>query len=1006
MFVAFEPIIWLLWVFVSSFVPGAILSLSLFKKDDYLTFTEKAFLGFAIGLIVLPLIPFLLYFIAGVNYSFDIAVLSTTIVYAVAIGFFVKNKSYENMALPDVSKIQINKAAVSSLVILIAVIAFIIRMAPYSPVFYELDPYYYTYSPYQLLTLGENPQNDQTAWYPVETTSHRIVPALSYLEAIWYSLYTQGGAVDNLLLAIIASMYPPLMAALAFFFLYLFISSSYKREWALVGAGIASFAPVLIYKLFSGEQEVQSYAFFAIAFFLAMYSFMVKKKDIRFAILAGIAFAAISLGSSSQILAVAFMLLFVVIHSLILFFKKTSPEDIRQFILHNGIIFVLGPLLGTGIKSLFYSDSFYFGLAIPSAMALIFAGVIYVLRRMSSLSKELAYFGLINIVCLLILVFTPVGGYVKQIGESGFGVATFNSALDRTIAEQGTTGELLSSQIGFVAADYPKGIDVLFGWISWLVNGIFGLSVKFLNAVLGTDVAYQQNSNNFVFLWIFLFVISLAYSLYKFVSGKERESLVMLFAVVVLLPLIVGLIKAKYTIYAAFFIAVAIAMVLGESEDFIQKVILPGENNPGREQLYYAFIGIGAILVLFQFMHGSYAHAILASSLQPRFQDDPMALQAKFSSWCQKYNDADLCDASSDPMEYASRGTDYQYNSKLCQLSLVSDPQNPSQAEQIAINIRCLRLPSYWVNSMEWIRYNVEQDARIISWWDYGHWINYFGLHNTVLRNEHSSHLMIGEVAHAYLDGTPEDLISLMDAYDSEYALFDNELIMGGSQLGGKYGALNYLSCARDNVTDVKSSPGESECEIDHLWETIIVPATGEYARSCVVSESTGKTGVVAYHVNLLRQGGSIPLQFYPEYCTGENVNTGDNLLVCQNYILLEPAYCIANATLANGQSIYATYYLDQRYPNGDLRLSKGFLSFPYSVPATHHLGDAIMFTMLYTDDVAWFENGETVSGYADRKGKFYDSNLYRALFLNDLPGFEQVYASSDNNVKIYKISR
>ncbi len=44
-------------------------------------------------------------------------------------------------------------------------------------------------------------------------------------------------------------------------------------------------------------------------------------------------------------------------------------------------------------------------------------------------------------------------------------------------------------------------------------------------------------------------------------------------------------------------------------------------------------------------------------------------------------------------------------------------------------------------------------------------------------------------------------------------------------------------------------------------------------------------------------------------------------------------------------------------------------------------------------------------SGYEDRKGKFYDSALYRALFLNDLPGFTQVYSTPTGAVRIYKIS-
>ena len=49
-------------------------------------------------------------------------------------------------------------------------------------------------------------------------------------------------------------------------------------------------------------------------------------------------------------------------------------------------------------------------------------------------------------------------------------------------------------------------------------------------------------------------------------------------------------------------------------------------------------------------------------------------------------------------------------------------------------------------------------------------------------------------------------------------------------------------------------------------------------------------------------------------------------------------------------------------------------------------------------------ENGEVKDGYEDRKGKFYDSNLYKAFILEDLPGFELVFKSKGGEVKIYKI--
>ncbi len=1011
MFVSFDPFTLLFWILITSFIPGAILSIGLFRKSEF-TFTEKVLTGFGLGLFLLPLIPFLLYFIAGINYSFEIAVLSTVLFYVVSLAIFAKGMlegAYGDFKLPDKLQLPITKnMLISASVIVIVLIAFWIRMSSYSPVFQELDPYYYTYAPYQLLTLGENPQDDQTAWYPEVVTSHRIVPTLSYMEALWYSFYTGGAEADNMLLAVISSIYPAVMAALAFFFLYLFLSSSVRREWAVVGAGIASFAPILIYKTLAGEQEVQPYAFFALALFMAMYAFMVKKKDMKFAVLAGLGFMAVSLGSSSQILALAFLVLFIIIQSVLMFLRDDGPEEFKTFLANNSIVLLLGPIIGTSLTSTFFSSTLYLGSIGPAITVLALVGALYLIKLKAPDRKAaLSYFVVLLGAGLIVFFATPVGGYITSIGKSGFGIASFNNPLDRTIAEQGVSGGMLASQVGFVAEAYPEPIAFIMLLPSVVTNWVLGFSVTLLNSILGTEVSYAEKSSSFLLLWILLFFIAMAYAFYRFMKGTDRNSLVVLFAAVVLPPLLVGIIKAKYTIYTAFMIAAAIAFVLGVGEQLISRMLEKISKNEesaklGISQTYYAILAIGVLLLVFQFLHNGYAPAILQGSFSVRFQDNPMALQEKFSDLCTLSGDPDVCSASQDPMAYADRGTNYQYDSKLCYYSLIEDPANIKTEEYSIIQTRCHRISPYWTESMEWIRYNTEADSRTTSWWDYGHWINYFGLKNTVLRNEHLSQRMIGEVAHAYIDGTPGELKSFMETHDSEYALFDMELVSSGTVLGGKYGALNYLSCARNNETSVSYTPGQSACEADHLWEVILIPSD-PVGRECTISGHAGIGGVTAYRVLLSQTTGPVELQYYPGYCV--NPSNQNDVFICQNYVILEPAYCLGAVTLADGQQTYATYYLDQTYPNGDLKLNKAFLQFPQAAGNTYHVGDATMFTLLYTEDKIWLENGEVKGGYEDRKGKFYDSNLYRALFLENIPGFNHVYSTSDGMVKIFKIA-
>jgi len=360
-------------------------------------------------------------------------------------------------------------------------------------------------------------------------------------------------------------------------------------------------------------------------------------------------------------------------------------------------------------------------------------------------------------------------------------------------------------------------------------------------------------------------------------------------------------------------------------------------------------------------------------------------------------------------MGYASKGTNYQYNSRLCLLSLYSNYSylagNAPVHEATSAMFRCQRISTYWIESMEWIRDNTPEGSRVISWWDYGHWINYFGLRNAVLRNEHVSHTMIGATANMYLDSTPEELKAYMLAHDSEYALFDIELVYNGG-MGGKYGALNYLSCAYANETNVSQMPGQSKCESEHLWEVVFVTDT-----PCTISKTLNRTGATAYTVyeDIYRAGeddkpvyeGTYYRPYYPPYCTSEDPNA---INYCNYVVKPEPTYCVGDATMADGSASIGTYLLDQKLPNGDLKLSKGLLQFPSQVaPGVHFPKGATMVTLFYTHDPVWLDNGEVKAGYEDRTTKFYDSALYQAIFLDSLPGFEKAYATPDGAVKIFK---
>jgi len=1031
MVLSFDLLAFIFWLFVSSFIPGAILAFSLFKKDDFYCI-EKLLIGFALGFILLPLIPFVLYLVVGVHFSHGLALLSVALLYIVALVFFAKNKAYEDIPIPAnlLEFVTSKKFIVSAILVILLLASFLIRIGSYGPIFQELDPYFYTYPAQQLLVLGENPFNDQTAWYPELEVNHRIIPEISYLEAIWYSLYTGGGEYDNMLLSTIAGMYPPVAAVLSLFFVYLFVSRTGKREWGLLAAGLAAFIPVFIYKLSAGEMEVQPYAFFSLMFFYAMYVISLKTKDLRFSALAGLGFLAVALGSSSQLLALASMMIFVALQSVAYFIQRDNEEDFRFLLVSTTIVFLIGALLGSALlKDIFSIGVPQLTIIVPFAISLAAGGLLYyVKQKIPDQMTALMMLAVLALVGLIVFFATPLGDYVQGIGEHGFGLSEYNKPLDRTIAEQGNAPSSFGSQMGFFADTYyeetrpavistilwpivavfnlvgagdmiGQAVALVFSYFmlifSLIVNAVFTITVAILNFFLGTTVEFEWKANSFLFFWVFAFWISLAYSLFRFITKRE-DNLYLLFFAIIMPPFLVGIIKAKYTIYAAVLLAVGIGFLFSRANDLFASL-----GDSGLEKVaYHGLIVVAILLVAIQFVYNGLAPSLLWGATQPLYQNDPMALQAKFQDFCAQSGDPVVCAAANDPLGYADQGTNFQYDQRLCLLSLYSNYsfiQNSQAAPPLqttAAYFRCQRISTYWIDSMEWLNENTPEGSVVISWWDYGHWINFFGDRNAVLRNEHRSHEMIGAVADGYLDATPEELKAYMKAHGSEYALFDIELVAGGGTLGGKYGALNYLSCAWNNETSVANAPGQSLCEAEHLWETIFISQT-----PCTISSLTNKSGYVAYEIY---ENG-----LYRSFYRGECISPQDQETAtkCQQNIRAEPTYCVGEATLINGQPTTATYYLNETYPNGDLKLNKAVLQFPYTLPTSMHMGPVTSATLLYTEDILWLENGNLKSGYEDRKGKFYDSALYRAIFLNNLPGFEQVYSTSDGAVKIYKIS-
>ncbi|MCX8174987.1 MAG: hypothetical protein N3E51_02170 [Candidatus Micrarchaeota archaeon] len=1064
-------------VLISALVPGLAVGIPLLRKSE-LSVLEKVLISFFLGLVI---VPSMLFFeaLAGAQFSLFLVLVNIFVVCAAGIFWGMKEGAFR-FEIPKIdidALLELKEAQrhLPSVLLLLAVlVAFWLRIQTYSPIYAELDPYWYVYGTGQIIREGSVPPHDDTAWWPEAKSSHRDVPLKMYLEAHWYALYTGGGPYNNYLLFVTSSWLPPIAAAMASFGAYLLFSAYAGRRYGLFAAYLLAFLPITMFKMQAGVNEAAPYGVMAIFVSLGTFALAAVKKDMNLGVVSSIAFFAGMAGSNYAPVASLALGGFVALQALDYFVRGKKNH---QFLILCAVVAV-GIILGRVAENLYTGgiSGVVAGLLsgpifiMAGALALAYGAEKLVEGGMPQKRRAAAALACLLAFLLVIIVPSPLGKFVKSQLGGYVAAADFNAPLERTIAEQGRAGasfEGESSILGWVPASHadaavlkkdPAASLVFFiagfdpssmgkamegatllssiGWVSSALSNLF-LGICFsaisipLNVVLGflryfallptevpgepsttlptytTPFSMLANGSLSVATWLFnslldtritsdlksdslvlffLLTATVGMVARHFIRrGEERDepSIAILLLLFILPVSYVGLNKIKFGLFVGLGVAAAATAAIFELELAAAWLARKYRALPEADvrKIFTAFL---CMMVLAQaFGPAGYAKYVLPVSFSVRYQDDPVGLAPKMEMLCEQlrakgYYDPEICAAGIDP-SYPDT-INRQFNSKVCmvsQLSIFDLVPGNSKAEQNAAleartgaGSRCHRLSEYWVETMEWINRNLAPDDRVTSWWDYGHWINYFGDRKAVLRNEHVSRGMIGRIAHDYIDGKPEDLIKTMNYYDSRYVLFDGELIDSGNMFGGKYGALNYLSCAHDRQTSVQQSPGESDCEWRHAPERVVIPKVLLPQISCVISESQQTTGVYVYVVD---KYGSID-QNKPDYCLGE-------------------------VTLSTGERISALYYLDRRDENGDLKLNKGFLRQLWDG------NDAASYELVYNNLPVWpGANGTFVGGMEDAKTKFYTSNLYRGYYLRQLDGFDLVFSSANGEVKIYKM--
>lgn len=866
-------------VFFSIFIPGFLLALALLKKTK-MHLAEIAVFGFILGLTFPPLLLFV-YSFFGIPYTPQLAIIN--IILVTVVGFLL---CMNEGALSIELSFNYRRDAVWVLLLFIMLFAFWVRIQSLTPIFYEFDPYYYDQMTQFILTSGSVPQNDSLAWFPHQD-SHRNQPLTNYLEAQWYTIHgyiINNQQFDKYLLSTIAGAYPPVVAALACFLIFMVIAEEYGRKYGLISASLIAVMPMIIEKFAAGESEQQPWGLFTAFFFYAAYVLMISRKDRRFAILAGIATIATTLGSKQDLLVYLVMAGYIGIQSLVNYLKNKSNRELVEL---NAIV------LGFSMVA-YFLISVYMWWEIPSdilscSSALVFAfGLEIISQRAKNQEERINYLlGYVALgVVLLLITFIPsfplqLGPRIWSYVVSAAAMAKPSAALYMTVAEEAPTAQQFASSLGFL-----------------------GGSSEVLYAIL------------------LLSFLAIVYSTYR------GSNLGILFAMMIFPVGYVGMNMSKYMLHVSFMVAVAVTVIFGELDRVLGDFFKNAFGNWGAWSVFaIALIVLASECFIYpatSLSSGGPFIDVVGGTLDPKYQ---------------------LIDVNTSIEQ-----------GRNCQL-LANDNKF------IAYYLFCSRIPKYWRDPMDWIENNVGENERVISWWDYGHWINYWGEKKCLTRNDHAYADMDLEVADKFVSNTPEALKEYMKSHNAVYALFDQDLI-------GKWGALNFLSCVYNNETNMSFAfkegqrlggmyqLGTSQCEREHNFERILIPVEPTIRDYCQTSNQT------------------IPLvRAYSTF---------------QQY-----TYCVRLQETAGGRSILGIFYGDNTS-----RLNRGIPVYAGQQSDGTRVYD--VYTMFYTNEV-WPDGG---NGWDDRKGKMYDSTFYMGFILGELPGFEQTYPAGNKSgpVRIFKI--
>jgi MFS family permease len=962
--------------FVSLFVPGVLLALALLKKTDLHIF-EILTMGFVFGLIFPATLTWIesyaessIHFFTFSLGLFEINCLILTIIGLILClqqGVFKKtDKSHEQQQSKQ--NFFSNKMVYVWIILLaIMLLTFATRMVNIGVAshYFEFDPYFDLIDAKSILTLGHQMLLDPSSWPVVAAgTNHRIQPILPYLEAYWYSLANSltanSTAFSTNLMSLVSSFYPPITAALLVFVIFMLLYHEYNAYIGLIGAGLTATMSVLFTTFIAGEQLLEPWGIFSLFLFFATYMLATKNmKNKRYAILAGIAFASTFLGSHYFTVDTGILMLYIVIQGIIDILRGNLNEDFYK--MNIIVIAVIGFFLvfydaykatPTNLNLSFAGIPFTFA---GPVLALLFIAIVdYVPKlanrweilksNLSEKKERLKVYGIwlvIVIILSAIFIFAgPLHRSVDQYIAVSVKFTSPSSALFATVQEYEPTGiayNYAAAGLGMLAAEI-LGLPLLLWLVCAAALIVIVIAIIFRNS--RTGVLYLAISlplmyagmkeakylPHFAAVYIMLFCILLGelllYADHKFkigfkepgMEGEQEKKGAHINQ------------QAKTIIYAVglFFISTILGVVY-----LIYSIL--GRDRSTKGTPVYAW---GALIgLVFVFVVGSFAtHSLLNGSVSSMMGSITAAINFNPSPPTTSCNNL------------------------------------ANQNNDIGYSMFCNNVPQYWINATAWMRANVGPFApRILAWWDYGDWINWFGNSNAVLRGDNSVPKEDYATAAMFVlskndNYTTSHMKDVMDGNQTQYVLFDEDLV-------GKWGALDFLGCVDVNETSLQyalaqgaaQSPpqpyvlGDSPCELSHDPQYALIPL------QVLIPSSSSTQQLQDMYCGISNQTAT--------YVTGYLVTgqTISNQTVC------------VNINNINKQGALQVYNSSGQKINAMINLN-----FYQGVTAVGSQ-QFVQFLMIYTPNGA---NG-TIT---DPPTAFYTSNFYNGFFLGKLAGFNLVY--------------